>query len=133
MVILLLSDGANTQGRTQPLDAARHARQLNVPVYTIALGTDTGMVDILDEQTGELRRIPVPPDRFTLQRIAQATNARSFAAPSSKDLRAIYQDLGSKIGSVKQREEVTAAFAAGALLLLVADAGLALVWFGRFP
>jgi Ca-activated chloride channel family protein len=133
MVILLLSDGANTQGRTQPLDAARHARQLNVPVYTIALGTDTGMVDIPDEQTGQLRRIPVPPDRFTLRRVAEATNARSFNAPSSKDLKAIYQDLGSKIGFVKQREEVTVGFAAGALLLLVAGAGLALVWFGRFP
>jgi Ca-activated chloride channel homolog len=133
MVILLLSDGANTQGRTQPLDAARHARQLNVPVYTIALGTDTGMVDVPDEQTGQLRRIPVPPDRFTLRRIAEATNARSFNAPSSKDLKTIYQDLGSKIGFVKQRQEVTAGFAAGALLLLVAGAGLALVWFGRFP
>jgi Ca-activated chloride channel homolog len=133
MVILLLSDGANTQGRTQPLDAARHARQLNVPIYTIALGTDTGMVDIPDEQTGQLRRIPVPPDRFTLRRIAEATNARSFNAPSSKDLKTIYQDLGSKIGFVKQRQEVTVGFAAGALLLLVAGAGMALVWFGRFP
>ena len=102
-------------------------------MYTIALGTDTGMVDVPDEQTGQLRRIPVPPDRFTLRRIAEATNARSFNAPSGKDLKAIYQDLGSKIGFVKQREEVTVGFAAGALLLLVAGAGMALVWVGRFP
>ncbi len=133
MVILLLSDGSNTQGRTQPLDAARHARQLNVAIFTIALGTDTGMVDIPDEQTGQLRRIPVPPDKFTLQRVAEATGGRFFAAPSSKDLKGIYRDLGSKIGFVKQRQEVTVIFAAAALLLLVAGAGLSLIWFSRFP
>lgn len=133
MVVLLLSDGANTQGKVQPLDAARHARQVSVPIFTIALGTDTGMVDIPDEQTGQLRRIPVPPDKFTLQRVADATGGRFFIAPSSKDLKAIYHDLGSKIGFVKQRQEITVIFAAAALLLLVAGAGLSLVWFSRFP
>ena len=132
-VILLLSDGANTQGRTQPLDAARHARQLNVPVFTISLGTDTGMVDVPDEATGQLRRIPVPPDKFTLRRIAEATGGRFFAAPSGKDLKGIYHELGSKIGFVRQRQEVTVVFAAASLLLLVAGAGLALIWFSRFP
>ena len=133
MVVLLLSDGSNTQGRTQPLDAARHARQLNVPVFTISLGTDTGMVDVPDESTGQLRRIPVPPDKFTLQRVADATGGRFFTAPSAKDLKAIYHDLGSKIGFVKQRQEITVIFAAAALLLLVAGAGLSLIWFSRFP
>jgi Ca-activated chloride channel family protein len=132
-VILLLSDGSNTQGRTQPLDAARHARQLNVPVFTISLGTDTGMVDVPDESTGQLRRIPVPPDKFTLRRVAEATGGRFFTAPSNKDLKAIYQDLGSKIGFVREKQEVTVVFAAAALLFLVAGAGLALIWFSRFP
>jgi Ca-activated chloride channel family protein len=132
-VILLLSDGSNTQGRVQPLDAARHARQLNVAVFTISLGTDTGMVDVPDETTGQLRRIPVPPDKFTLRRVAEATGGRFFAAPSSKDLKGIYHDLGSKIGFVKEKQEVTVVFAAAALLLMVAGAGLSLIWFSRFP
>ncbi len=132
-VILLLSDGSNTQGRTQPLDAARHARQLNVPVFTISLGTDTGMVDVPDESTGQLRRIPVPPDKFTLRRVAEATGGRFFTAPSSKDLKGIYHDLGSKIGFVREKQEVTVVFAAASLLFLVAGAGLALIWFSRFP
>jgi Ca-activated chloride channel homolog len=132
-VILLLSDGSNTQGSTQPLDAARHARQLNVPVFTIALGTDTGMVDVPDETTGQLRRIPVPPDKFTLRRVAEATGGRFFTAPSSKDLKGIYHDLGSKIGFVKEKQEITVVFAAVSLLLLVAGAGLSLIWFSRFP
>jgi Ca-activated chloride channel family protein len=83
VVVLLLSDGANTQGRTQPMEAATDAKELGVPVFTIALGTDQGMVDVPDE-TGNLRRIPVPPDELTLQRIAETTGARFFAAPTSR-------------------------------------------------
>jgi Ca-activated chloride channel homolog len=132
MVVLLLSDGANTQGRAQPMEAASHAKELGVPVFTIALGTDQGMVDVPDE-TGNLRRIPVPPDKLTLQRIAEATGARFFAAPSSRDLKEVYKELGSKIGFVKERQEITVVFAATGLLFLVAGATMSLVWFNRFP
>jgi Ca-activated chloride channel homolog len=132
MVVLLLSDGANTQGRAQPMEAAADAEELGVPVFTIALGTDRGMVDVPDE-TGNLRRIPVPPDKLTLQRIAEITGARFFAAPSSSDLKGIYRELGSKIGFVKEKQEVTVVFAATGLLFLVAGAAMSLVWFSRFP
>ncbi len=90
------------------------------------------MVDVPDE-SGQLRRIPVPPDKFTLRRVAEATGGRFFTAPSNKDLKGIYHDLGSKIGFVKQHQEVTVVFAAAALVLLVAGAALSLVWFSRFP
>ena len=36
---ILLSDGANSVGQAQPLDAAQRAKTLGVPIYTIALGT----------------------------------------------------------------------------------------------
>jgi Ca-activated chloride channel family protein len=132
LVVLLLSDGANTQGRTQPMEAADDAKALGVPVFTIALGTDRGMVDVPDE-TGNLRRIPVPPDTLTLQRIAETTGARFFAAPSNSDLKEVYQELGSKIGFVKEKQEITVVFAATGLLFLVAGATMSLVWFSRFP
>jgi Ca-activated chloride channel homolog len=132
LVVLLLSDGANTQGRAQPMEAASDAKDLGVPVFTIALGTDRGMVDVPDE-TGNLRRIPVPPDKLTLQRIAETTGARFFAAPSSRDLKGVYRELGSKIGFVKEKQEVTVVFSATGLLFLVAGAAMSLVWFSRFP
>jgi Ca-activated chloride channel homolog len=132
LVVLLLSDGANTQGRTQPMEAAADAKELGVPVFTIALGTDRGMVDVPDE-TGNLRRIPVPPDTLTLQRIAETTGARFFAAPSNSDLKEVYRELGSKIGFVKEKQEITVVFAASGLLFLVAGAAMSLVWFSRFP
>ncbi|HET7517277.1 MAG TPA: VWA domain-containing protein [Actinomycetes bacterium] len=132
VVVLLLSDGANTQGRTQPMEAAADAKALGVPVFTIALGTEQGMVDVPDE-TGNLRRIPVPPDKLTLQRIAEITGGRFFAAPTGDDLEEIYRELGSKIGFVKEKQEITVIFAATGLLFLVAGATMSLTWFSRFP
>ncbi len=132
LVILLLSDGASTAGRLKPLEAAQEAHQFGVPVFTIALGTENGVVDVPDE-SGQLRRIPVPPDEQTLRRVAEATGGRFFKAPNSRDLKSIYHDLGSRIGFVKQKQEVTVVFAAVALLLLVAGGVLSLFWFSRFP
>jgi Ca-activated chloride channel family protein len=132
VVVLLLSDGANTQGRTQPMEAATDAKALGVPVFTIALGTDQGMVDVPDE-TGTMRRIPVPPDELTLQRIAETTGARFFAAPTNRELKDVYRELGSKIGFIKEKQEVTVLFSATALLFLVAGATMSLNWFSRFP
>jgi Ca-activated chloride channel homolog len=126
-VILLLSDGANSTGRTEPLQAAAAAGQAGVPVYTIALGTPTGTLN-----SGG-RRVSVPPDEATLQRIAEVTGGRFFSAPSEQDLRAVYQDIGSRIGFVEEEQEVTALFAAAALALLVSGGGLATWWFNRFP
>jgi Ca-activated chloride channel family protein len=89
------------------------------------------MVDVPDER-GQLRRVPVPPDRITLQQLAEQTGGRSYAAPSSRDLQSVYDDLGSTIGFVKQREEVTVAFTATALVLMTAAGALSLLWFNRF-
>ena len=41
-VIVLLSDGKNTSGNTRPLDVARQAKALHIPIYAIALGTPSG-------------------------------------------------------------------------------------------
>jgi Ca-activated chloride channel family protein len=132
VVMLLLSDGANTVGKIQPLEAAEHAKQMNVPVFTIALGTEEGVVEVPDE-SGQPRRIPVPPDKATLRRVAEVTGGKFFTAPSNRDLKAVYRDLGSRIGFVKERQEVTVVFAAAALLFVVAGGALSLLWFNRFP
>ncbi len=42
--VLVISDGARDGGRTSPQDAADRARALHVPVSTVLVGTDTGVV-----------------------------------------------------------------------------------------
>jgi len=129
---VLLSDGKNSTGTLEPLDAAAQAAGRGVPVYTIALGTAAGTVEIND-QFGNLHQIAVPPDTTTLGDIAEKTGARFFEAPTSADLAAIYEGLGSKVGFTQEEREVTQWFAAGALVLMLAGAGLAAVWSGRIP
>jgi Ca-activated chloride channel homolog len=129
---VLLSDGANSTGRTQPLDGAAQAAALGVPVYTIALGTAEGVVSVPD-RTGQLRQLNVPPDPETLAAIAEITGGRFFEAPTSADLAQIYQNLGSRIGYTNEEREVTQLFAGAGLLLVLAGGGLAAHWFNRFP
>jgi Ca-activated chloride channel family protein len=129
---VLLSDGASSTGSLEPLQAASEAAAAGVPVYTIALGTAAGVVDVPDDQ-GVMHHLSVPPDPETLASIAETTGARSFQAPTAADLATIYQSLGTKVGYTQEQQEVTQWFAAGALLLVMAGAGLAAVWFNRFP
>ena len=56
-----------------------------------------------------------------------------FEAPTSTDLAQIYESLGSRMGSTTEEQEVTQWFAAAGLLLVLGGAGLAALWFNRFP
>ena len=128
--ILLLSDGAQTAGGVTPLDAARRAAQLKVPVSTIALGTRDATVEV--PLPGGLKQVvTVPPDPQTLRRVAQATGGRFFEAPTAADLDQVYRELGSRLGQERRSVEVTSVVAGfGAVLLLVAG-GISSAWFRR--
>jgi Ca-activated chloride channel homolog len=130
--ILVLSDGAQTQGVLQPLPAAQRARRLRIPVYTVAFGTNAGVVEVVDDE-GFTTRVTVPPDPPTLRRVAAATGGRFYAAPTAAQLNAVYEELGSRVGKVKEDREITAAFAAGGAALLLAAGGLSAFLFGRLP
>ena len=130
--IVLLSDGYNTSGAVPPLDAAERARALGIPVYTIALGTPEGTVEVPD-RFGIPRVIRVPPDYQTLAAMAETTGAETFTAPSEDDLTRIYEDLGSRIGFVDEKKEITSRFAVAGALLGLLGGGLAAVWAGRIP
>ncbi len=130
--IILLSDGAQTLGSVQPLDAADDAKSREVPVFTIALGTQNGVAQVEDNQ-GRQRNVRVPPDVETLQEIADITGGKFYSAPTADDLNTIYSDLGSKIGYTDTQTEVTWIFAGLGALLVAVSGGLSLLWFNRFP
>jgi Ca-activated chloride channel homolog len=129
---ILLSDGASTTGDADPLVAADRAAKMNVPIYTIALGTPEGEVQVPD-QNGQPTTLQVPPDTETLAKIAETTDAIAFDAPTATDLQAVYDNLQSRVGYTEQSQEVTVFFAGAALILVVAGAGLSALWFGRLP
>jgi Ca-activated chloride channel homolog len=131
-VLLLLSDGANTAGEVDPDDAARRATSLGIPVFTIALGTPEGVLESVD-QFGRAHSVPVPPDFDTLRAIADATDAQYFTAPTEEDLTRVYEDIGSRLGFVKERQEITFAFTGSGLVLALVAAVFSALWGGRLP
>jgi Ca-activated chloride channel family protein len=126
---VLISDGGSDFGR-DPVLAAQQAASLHVPVYTVALGTDHGTIQVRGAN-GAARTVRVPPDPQSLAAIAHASGGQSFTAASTEGLSAVYERLGSQLGRREQRRQVTSAFAAGGLVLLLAGAGMSLRWFGR--
>ncbi|MDQ3740911.1 MAG: VWA domain-containing protein [Actinomycetota bacterium] len=126
--IVLLSDGKSTDGR-DPVEIARRARDMKVPIYTVALGTDEGVVP--GGPYGQ--PLPVPPDPEAMRRIAQVSGGQAYEIDEGDALERVYENLGSRIGTREQKREVSASFALGGLLLLAAAAGLAVRWRSRLP
>ena len=132
---VLLSDGANSTGRAwsrSPPPTGRGAA--GVPIYTIALGTPDGIVHVQD-QFGQTPDAQCPAGhRDARRRSRRRPVASSSTLRRAEDLAAIYQSLGSKVGLhdrgaggdpvVRRRR---------ASLLVIAGAGLAALWFNRFP
>jgi Ca-activated chloride channel family protein len=129
--IVLLSDGANTRGQ-DPITIADKAKRAGIRVYTVALGTQGGVLQTKDAQ-GNPKTEPVPPDTGTLQEIARATGGRFYDAADAAQLREVYAGLGTRFSRLQVKQEVTAAFAGGALVLLLAGAGAGLARGGRLP
>jgi Ca-activated chloride channel homolog len=129
--IVLLSDGASTRG-ADPIDVAQKAKRAGVRIFTVALGTPGGVLESR-RKDGSIRRESVPPDTLTLQEIARETGGRYFSAPSSDQLEAVYSGLATRFATRREKQEVTAAFAGGGLVLLLGGLALSLLRGGRLP
>ena len=128
--ILLISDGARDGGRVDPAEAAAQAKALEIPVYTVLVGTPDGVVE--ETLTGGFRRIiQVPPNPETLEQLAAATRGEFFQALDDEGLRKVYEDLGSRLGEREEVREVTDVFAAGAAVLLLFGGTLSAFLFRR--
>ena len=96
-VIILLTDGVNNTGNIDPRTATELAKELNIKVYTIGIGTN-GMADFpwsKDPRTGKLnfRKQQVEIDEKLLQEIATATEGTYFRATDNESLKEIYDEI----------------------------------------
>lgn len=85
--VILLSDGTNNSGSTEPEDAATLAKEFGVRVHTIAL---TGAAE---NSTGTMDPA-ADLDTKTLQAVADAANGQFFQATTSEALQQVYQAVG---------------------------------------
>jgi Ca-activated chloride channel homolog len=124
--IVLLSDGSNTQGRSID-DAVGVATAAGIPVSTIAYGTAEGTVTV------QGRTLAVPVDGPALEQLATATGGQHYAAESSDELTAVYDDISKQVGTTTERREISAGFAGLALLATFGAAAASLAWSPRMP
>ena len=130
--VLLISDGAPDGGRTPAAAAVKQARALHVPVSTVLIGTDHGVVTrrLTGGYTAQIR---VPPSPGTLELIAHGTGGEFFRARSANALDAVYKHLATRIGHRTENREITDLFAIGALVLILAGGVFSLLRFRRAP
>ncbi len=126
-VLLLLTDGANSAGAVDPLEAARIAAENDVRIHTIGVGAERGRQSVLGfsvpVQRSEL-------DEKTLIKIAEVTGGQYFRARDVKELQRVYQlidelePVDSDVENFRLRRELFAWPLAIALLL-----GSLIAWF----
>ncbi|MER5644001.1 VWA domain-containing protein [Streptosporangium sp. NPDC002524] len=124
--IVLLSDGDNTSGRSvaEAIDAAKNVR---VPVSTIAYGTQEGTVSI------DGRDVNVPVNKATLQTLSEGTGGRAYEAESGSELKQVYEQIGTSLGYRTVNQEITQWFVVAAILTGLVTAGAALLLGSRIP
>lgn len=124
--VVLLSDGFRTAGRSME-DAATAAAGANIPISTIAFGTDEGTIRIGNQTQA------VPVDRPSLQKLAQTTKGVFSEAATKSELRRVYKDMGSSVGYRTTSREVTQWYLGAGLVLALTAGTLSLLWTSRLP
>ena len=101
-VIILLTDGVNNTGSIPPITAAEIAKQFNIRVYTVGIGTNGSAPYPVKDQFGNThyQMIPVDVDEKTLTQIADITGGKYFRARNNTELTQIYSQI-DKMEKVK--------------------------------
>jgi Ca-activated chloride channel family protein len=86
----------NNTGFVDPKTATELAKELNIKVYTIGLGTNgTALFPVAKDLNGKLifRNAPVEIDEELLKYIAAETDGQYFRATGNKKLESIYNEI----------------------------------------
>ena len=139
--MILLTDGVNNAGETEPQAAAQIAKALGIKIYTIGAGT-RGMAQIpVRTRDGRtvLQQTRVVIDEELLQEIATRTGGKYFRASDSGALQTIYEEINrlektaNVIESYQEYAERFPLFVLPALGLLVLEMVLRQTRFRTIP
>ena len=90
-VLILLTDGANTAGEVDPMQATRIAAESGLKIYTVGIGADAMTVNSRfgKRQVNPSRNL----DEKALRAIAEATGGKYFRARDTQEMEDIYAEL----------------------------------------
>jgi Ca-activated chloride channel family protein len=94
--VILLTDGENTAGEFDPVQAAELASTMGIKIYTIGVGTKgRAPFPVRNTPSGQLlvQYELVNIDEKTLRDIADATGGQYFRATETSSLESIYEEI----------------------------------------
>jgi Ca-activated chloride channel family protein len=103
-VLILLTDGANTSGEVQPLQATEFAAREGLTIYTVGVGADE--MTVQDFFGSRVVNPSADLDEEALRAIAERTGGAYFRARDAEALAAIYQRLDELEPVASDRETV---------------------------
>ena len=131
-IIVLMTDGGNNSGKTDPLTAAQVAKTMGVKIYTIGLGN----AEIV-------RQMGLPsdylPDTEVLGKIADLTGGKFYRANNTEELKAIYTEIDklekseATINKYTEYKELFPWFVTVGLALLLIEIVLSQTAFRKLP
>lgn len=92
-LLILLTDGANNSGATDPITAAKLAAQYHIRIYTIGFGAEQLKISGLFQD--HIVNPSADLDENTLKTIGSLTGGEYFRAKDAKSLQTIYQHLNT--------------------------------------
>jgi Ca-activated chloride channel homolog len=95
-VVILLTDGVNNAGNTDPLTAAALASTFNIRVYTIGVGSQGkaySPIGIYPDGRYAFDYVDVEIDEELLKQISAETGGQYFRATDKTSLQAIYREI----------------------------------------
>ena len=95
-VIILLTDGINNAGFIDPVTAAELAKEFNIKIYSIGLGTNglaLSPIGIDDRGKFNYANVKVEIDEELLTQISEMTGGKYFRATNNSRLKEIYDDI----------------------------------------
>jgi len=138
-VVILMTDGvSNIQNAIPPQLAAELAKNNNIKVYSIGIGTNGyALMPTSQDIFGDLifTETEVTIDENTLREIAQTTGGKYFRATSNSSLEEVYDEINQleksdvKVSKLYNYEEYFKIFLWIALAMLVLDALLRWVFY----
>ncbi len=140
-VIILLTDGINNRGEISPLTAAEIAKQFDIRIYTIGVGSRGDAPYPIQTYGGQIQYVNLPAeiDDEALGEIARTTGGNYFRATNNSALKEVYKEIDKlektklHVKEFSKRDEEYRVFAWWALVCVLVELLLRCTLLRRIP